>query len=61
MRDPDPRGRGRPHPSHGDSEDIARAIPSHFVRFERFSNAGHGVFRDEPDRGLQILRDFITG
>jgi pimeloyl-ACP methyl ester carboxylesterase len=43
-----------------DSEEIARAIPSHLVRFERFSNAGHGVFRDEPDRGLQILRDFIT-
>jgi dienelactone hydrolase len=36
-----------------DSEDIARAIPSHLVRFERFSNAGHGVFRDEPDRGFK--------
>jgi len=44
----------------GDSEDIAGAIPSQFVRFERFPNAGHGVFRDDPDRALQILRDFIA-
>jgi pimeloyl-ACP methyl ester carboxylesterase len=44
-----------------DSEDIARAIPSHLARFERFANAGHGVYRDAPDRALQILRDFITG
>jgi proline iminopeptidase len=43
-----------------DSEDIAKAIPSHLVRFERFANAGHGVFRDAPERALQIIRDFIT-
>lgn len=43
-----------------DSEDIAAAIPSHLVRFERFPNAGHGVFRDDPVRALSILRDFIT-
>jgi len=43
-----------------DSEDIARAIPSHLVRLERFPDAGHGVFRDGPDRALQIIRDFIT-
>jgi pimeloyl-ACP methyl ester carboxylesterase len=40
-----------------DSEDIAGAIPSHFVRLERFSNAGHGVFRDEPTAGFKY---FVT-
>lgn len=44
-----------------DAEDIARAIPAHLVRFERFASAGHGVFRDDPGRALSILRDFITG
>ncbi|HEY1850916.1 MAG TPA: alpha/beta hydrolase [Candidatus Binataceae bacterium] len=42
-----------------DCEDLARTIPSGFVRFERFPNAGHGVFRDAPERALQVLRDFI--
>lgn len=42
-----------------DCEDIARAIPSGLVRFERFANAGHGVFRDAPERALQVLREFI--
>lgn len=43
-----------------DSEDIAGAIPAQFVRFERFPNAGHGVHRDDPERALQIIRDFIA-
>ena len=43
-----------------DSEDIAGAIPAEFVRFERFPNAGHGVYSDDPERALQIIRDFIA-
>jgi len=44
-----------------DSEDIALAIPRHLVRFERFANAGHGVFRDDPERALAVIREFIAG
>lgn len=43
-----------------DSEDIARAIPQHLLHFERFANAGHGVFRDDPERALAVIREFIT-
>lgn len=40
--------------------DIAAAVPSHLVRFERFPGCGHGVIADAPERGLQMIRDFIT-
>jgi proline iminopeptidase len=40
-------------------EDIARAIPSPWVRFERFPDCGHGAFRDDP-RVLDVIRDFIV-
>jgi proline iminopeptidase len=40
------------------SEDIAAAIPRQWVRFERFPNAGHGVFRDDP-RGYDVIREFM--
>lgn len=39
-------------------EDIARALPQHLVQFERFANAGHGAFRDDP-RAYDVIRDFI--
>jgi proline-specific peptidase len=42
-----------------DMQEIAEAIPSNLVRFERFPDAGHGVFRDEPERALKILSEFI--
>jgi pimeloyl-ACP methyl ester carboxylesterase len=42
------------------SERIVAALPESVVRFERFADAGHGVFRDQPDRAFQVLRDFIT-
>jgi len=44
-----------------DSEDIARAIPQHLLHFERFQNAGHGVFLDYPERALAVIREFIAG
>lgn len=42
-----------------DMEEIAAALPPHVVRFERFAHAGHGVFRDQPDRFFLCLRKFI--
>jgi pimeloyl-ACP methyl ester carboxylesterase len=42
------------------SEEIAAALPSDVVRFERFAGCGHGVFRDDPRRSMAILREFIT-
>lgn len=40
------------------SEDIAAAIPRQWVQFERFADAGHGVFRDEP-RAYDVIRRFL--
>jgi proline iminopeptidase len=40
------------------SEDIAAAMPQQWVRFERFADAGHGVFRDDP-RGYDVVREFL--
>ncbi len=42
------------------SEEIAAHLPPEHVRFERFANSGHGVFRDEAERAYAILRDFVT-
>lgn len=41
------------------SDAIVAALPPHLVRYEVFENAGHGVFRDDPDRAFQVLREFI--
>jgi proline iminopeptidase len=43
-----------------DAEDIAAAIPSNLVRLERFRNAGHGVYRDQPEEFFKVLREFIA-
>lgn len=42
------------------AEEIAAALPPELVTFERFSHSGHGVFRDEPERAMQVLRDFVS-
>jgi pimeloyl-ACP methyl ester carboxylesterase len=42
-----------------DVEATATALPLDLVRCERITNAGHGVFRDQPDAFFRILRDFI--
>lgn len=42
------------------SERIVDTLPAGFVQFERFTNAGHGVFHDDPDRAFRVLRGFIT-
>ena len=43
-----------------DMLDVARTIPQHLVRFERFPAAGHGVFSDSPERAMNILREFVA-
>ncbi len=42
------------------SEEIAECLPAEHVRFERFAHSGHGVFRDENDKAMAILREFVT-
>lgn len=40
-----------------DSQDIAAAIPH--ARLEIFAGAGHGVFRDQPDEAMTLIREFV--
>lgn len=42
-----------------DQEEIAAALPEEWVRFERFEGCGHGVFRDDPERGMAVIREFL--
>jgi pimeloyl-ACP methyl ester carboxylesterase len=41
--------------------DIAAALCSDIVRFERFADCGHGVVPDQKERAMAIIRDFIGG
>jgi pimeloyl-ACP methyl ester carboxylesterase len=43
------------------SEEIARHLPPHLVRFERFENCGHGTALDQPERTFAVLRAFMLG
>jgi proline iminopeptidase len=40
-------------------EELAGALPAHLVRFERFAGCGHGVLTDAPERGMEVIREFI--
>jgi pimeloyl-ACP methyl ester carboxylesterase len=40
--------------------DIAAALPSHLVQFERFSDCRHAVVPDAPERAMAVIRDFIS-
>jgi pimeloyl-ACP methyl ester carboxylesterase len=42
-----------------DSKDIAAAMTPGVARLEVFENAGHGAYRDQPDRFFKILSEFI--
>ena len=42
-----------------DQEEIAAAIPRHLVRFECFEGCGHGVYRDDPELGFAVIREFL--
>jgi pimeloyl-ACP methyl ester carboxylesterase len=41
------------------SERIAASLPPDLVRFERFTDCGHGVVPDEPEKALGRVREFI--
>lgn len=41
------------------SEEIARCLPQHLVRFERFADCGHGTPIDQPERTFALLREFV--
>ncbi|MGH7865780.1 MAG: alpha/beta fold hydrolase [Candidatus Binataceae bacterium] len=43
-----------------DAQDIVAALPQGIARFERADNAGHGVYRDDPERFFRVLREFIA-
>ncbi|MGE5211122.1 MAG: alpha/beta fold hydrolase [Acidobacteriota bacterium] len=43
-----------------DSEDIVAHLDPALVRFERFEQAGHGVWIDHPVRAFDVLNDFIV-
>ena len=42
-----------------DSDDMLAALPPGVGRIERFEHCGHGVWRDHPERGMQVIREFI--
>lgn len=39
-------------------EELVAALPAELVRFERYRDAGHGVFRDRPE-AIELIRDFL--
>ena len=40
--------------------EIVAALPQDLVSYELFEGAGHGVFRDQPDRAFDRIRSFIA-
>lgn len=44
----------------GDSVDIAERLDTRICRFERFAEAGHGVWLDQPARAFAVLREFLS-
>jgi pimeloyl-ACP methyl ester carboxylesterase len=42
------------------ANEIVAALPDHLVRFERFADAGHHIYRDHPGRFFKVLRDFLA-
>jgi len=43
-----------------DACDIVAALPAGRVRFERFADCGHGVYRDAPGKAEAVLRSFLA-
>jgi proline iminopeptidase len=46
------------HPIESQAE-LAAAVPSHLVQFERFPDCRHAVIPDAPEGGIAAIRDFI--
>jgi proline iminopeptidase len=42
-----------------DAREIADALPSQWRRFASFADAGHGVWRDQPEAAFELLRRFV--
>ena len=42
-----------------DALDIAAALPARWLQLARFADAGHGVWRDQPEAAFARLREFI--
>jgi proline iminopeptidase len=42
-----------------DAEEIVAALPPQWRRFQRFENAGHGAWRDQPKAALAAIRAFV--
>ncbi len=42
------------------AQEIYGALPAGLRRLEVFDGAGHGIYRDEPDRAERLLRDFLA-
>ena len=42
------------------AREIAEGLPKGLGRIEIFDGAGHGVYRDEPERAERLLRDFFA-
>ncbi|MEJ0040873.1 MAG: alpha/beta hydrolase [Rhizomicrobium sp.] len=42
------------------AREIFDSLPKGFGRLEVFEGAGHGVYRDEPDRAETLLRGFFA-
>ena len=40
------------------AEELAAALPQRLVRFHRFAETGHGVFRDRPE-AFELVREFV--
>jgi proline iminopeptidase len=43
-----------------DAREIAEALPGQWMQFESFPNAGHGVWRDDPEAAFAVLRRFLS-
>jgi pimeloyl-ACP methyl ester carboxylesterase len=43
-----------------DAQDVAASIRQDLVRFERFTDASHALEHDQPERFLQVVREFIS-
>lgn len=41
------------------TEELVAALPDGLVRYERYAETGHGVFRDRPD-AIGVVRDFLA-
>lgn len=41
-------------------EALLEHLPRHLVRFELMADCGHGTYRDQPERTMAVLREFLA-